>query len=174
MNGVGDGVEQVGFSKAGLPVDEQGVVAASGIVGHRTGRRVGEFVGGTHHEALKGVFLRTGKEVGPLLLGFFAAFALLLRKNGYREVGGEQFLQGLLNGGHIPGGDDVPFEGGGGAKHKAVPLQGEGGRVVKPGVEGGGGHIAFHQIQNLGPDIFCGAHRVPPSGDMPENHTILL
>ena len=63
--------------------------------------------------------------------------------------------QGVLEGGEIPAGDDIRFEGGGGVEDEAVILQRHGGGVVKPGIDGGGGHVGLHQADHLGPYI-CG------------------
>ena len=38
---------------------------------------------------------------------------------------------------------------------EAVILQRHGGGVVKPGIDGGGGHVGLHQADHLGPYI-CG------------------
>ena len=62
-------------------------------------------------------------------------------------------MQGLLYGGDIAGGNDVPLEVGWGMEHEPVFLQGDGGGIVKPGVDGGGGHVRFHQREYLGQDI---------------------
>ena len=43
------------FPKPHAAVDEQGVVGAAGIVGHRQRRRVGEGIGIAHHEVFKRV-----------------------------------------------------------------------------------------------------------------------
>ena len=51
---VADGVQQVGLAQAHAPVDEQRVVGLGRLLGHGHGRRVGEAVGGAHHEALEG------------------------------------------------------------------------------------------------------------------------
>ena len=57
-------------------------------------------------------------------------------------------------GGQIAGDDDVPLEGGGGVEDELVLLQSHGHRVVKPGVDGGGGHLPLQQGQYFFPDIF--------------------
>ncbi len=75
MDLVGDGVQQVGLAQAGLAVDEQGVVGLGGPLGHRLGRRVGEFVGRAHHEPLKGVLLGARQKD---IVGFFLAEVLQL------------------------------------------------------------------------------------------------
>ena len=52
---VPDGVQQVGLAKAGRPVDEQRVVAASGRLGHAQGGGERELVGRALDEGLEGV-----------------------------------------------------------------------------------------------------------------------
>ena len=151
MDGVGDGVEQVGLAQAGLPVDEQGVITLPRVVGHRPGGGVGELVGGAHHEPLKGIVLGAGEKIA--LDGLLVAVQLPLGEDGHVEIGGEQLIQSLLDELDVPGGDDVPLEAGGGVDDKAVLLQGHRGHVVEPGMDGGGGHLRLHQLHQLGPYI---------------------
>ena len=54
---IGDGVDQVGLSQAGVAVNEQGVVVLSRVVGHCLGCGVGKLVGRAHHERFKGEFI---------------------------------------------------------------------------------------------------------------------
>ena len=154
MDGVGDGVQKVGLAQAGLAVDKQWVITLSRIVGHRPGGGVSKFVGGAHHEALEGVLLGAGEEVV-----FFRLLLILIQfslgKNSHLHITGEQVPQGGLDFGDIAGGDDVPLEAGGGVEDEAVILQRHGGGVVKPGIDGGGGHVGLHQADHLGPYI-CG------------------
>ena len=121
---------------------------------HRQGRRVGELVGRAHHEPLKGVLLRAGEEqlVGLLLA---EVLQLPLSQHHHLKVGGEQLVQRLLDGGQVAGHDDVPLEVGGGVENKPVGLQSHRHGVVKPGVDGGGGHVPLrlHQREHLGPDV---------------------
>ena len=44
-------------------------------------------------------------------------------------------------------------------ENELVLIQGQGHRVVKPGVNGGGGHVRFHEGEHFGPDIRGGIHR---------------
>ena len=111
VDGVGDGVQQVGLAQAGLPVDEQGVVALARVVGHRPGGGVGKFVGGAHHEALEGVLLGAGEEVVLLRLAVLVQFPL--GEHHHVHVAGKQLPQGGLDLPHVAGGDDVPLEAGG-------------------------------------------------------------
>ena len=149
---VGDGVQQVGLAQAGLAVDEQGVVGLGGPLGHRLGRRVGEFVGRAHHEPLKGVLLGARQKD---IVGFFLAevLQLALSQDYHLEVGGEELVERLLDHGQIAGHNDVPLEVGGGVEHKPVGVQRHGGGVVKPGVDLGGRHIKKKKREHLGPDI---------------------
>ena len=151
---VGEGValDVDGLAQAGLAVDEQGVVGLGGVFGHRQGRRVGKFVGGTHHEPLKGILLGTG-EKDVVGLTFPEILQLPLPQHHHLEVGGKELVQGLLDGGQIAGDDDVPLEVRGGVEHKPVGVQRHGLGVVKPGVDRGGGHVPLHEGEHLGPDI---------------------
>ena len=51
---VADGVKQMGFSQAGVSVNEQGVVGAGRISRHRQRGGVGEFIGGAYDIGVKG------------------------------------------------------------------------------------------------------------------------
>ncbi len=156
---VGDGVEQVGLAQARLPVDEEGVVVHGRVVGHRPGGGVGELVGGAHHEPLKGVFLRAGeKALVPGPVPQLPALQVAASQHLHLEVGGEELVKGLLDGGKVAGDDDVPLEVGGGVEDKFVPLHGHGHRVVEPGVDGGGRHVRLHEGKDAGPDIGGGIH----------------
>ena len=53
---VGDGVDEVRFSKAGVTVDEEGVIVVARPVRHGAGGGIGHFVGFAHNEGLKGEF----------------------------------------------------------------------------------------------------------------------
>ena len=152
---VGDGIEQMGLAQAGLAVDKEGVVAVARIFGHGQGGGVGEFVGGAHHEALEGVVLGAGHEGrvggGPGIGG--ELLQLPLSQDDHFEIRGEKFVQGLFNGGKVTGKDDVPFEIGWGVEDKAVGIHGDRLCVVKPGIDGGWGHVRLHEGEHLGPDI---------------------
>ena len=130
------------------------------IIGHRPGGGMGKFVGGAHHEALKGVLLRSRDQI--VFFRLLVSVKLPLGEHSHLKFGGEQLPQGVLDGGQIPAGDDIPFEGGGGVEDEAVPLQFHRSGVVKPGVDGGGGHLVLHQGQYLGPDISGWVHGTPP------------
>ena len=152
MDLVGDGVEEMGFAQAGLAVDEQGVVSLGGLLGHRQGGGVGKLVGGAHHEALEGVLLGA-REEDVIHLLFAVALQLPLPQHHDLKVGRKELVERLLDGGQVAGVDDVPLEVGWGVEHEPVGLQGHGGGVVKPGVDGGGGHLPLHQGEDLGPEI---------------------
>ena len=156
VDGVGDGVQQMGLAQAGLAVDEQGVIALPGIVCHGPGGGVGELVGGAHHEALEGVLLCPGEEAA--LLGGFQGVHLPLGEDNHVEIGGKQLVQGVLDEWNIAGCDDVPLEPGGAVQDEAVFVQRHGAGVVKPGIDGGGSHIGLHQLNDLRPDLSSRVH----------------
>ena len=144
----------MGLAQAGLAVDEQRVVALAGVVGHGQGGGVGEFVGGAHHEALKGIVLGAGEEGAVHGLGGLGEVVQLpFAQDLHLEVGGKELVKGLLDIGDIALADDVPLEVGGRVDDEAVLLQGHGGAVVKPGVDRRGGHVRFHEGENLGPYV---------------------
>ena len=62
------------------------------------------------------------------------AVQLSLGEDGDLEVGGKQLVEGVLNGQNVAGGNNVPFQFGGGIQNKAVLLQSDGLGVVKPGI----------------------------------------
>lgn len=113
---------------------------------------MGKLIGGAHHEAFEGVLLCPREEI-IFLSGLLVLVQFPFRKDHHVHLGGEQFPQGILDLGDVPGGNDVPLEPGGGVEDKAVVLQRHGGGVVKPGVDGGGGHLRLHEGQNLCPDV---------------------
>ena len=94
---VGDGVQEVGFAEAGVPIDQKRVVILGRVLCHGHGGRIGQFVGRAHHKSLKGELLR-----GETVLLFFLRRALELRKavvvqDGHLEVRGEDVPQGGLD-----------------------------------------------------------------------------
>ena len=96
MDGVGDGIQQVGLAQAGLAVDEERVVVLCRMLGHSQGRCVGQLVGVAHHEALKGILLRSRQEAGGgFFLGVFVFF--VLAQDHHVQVLGEQVVQGLFD-----------------------------------------------------------------------------
>ena len=109
VDGVGNGVEQVGFAQTGFPVDEEGVVILRRVLCHCQGGGVGQLVGVAHHEAFEGVFLgawqKTGRGLGFLELGF-----PLLPQDHHVQVGGEQVVQGPFDVLCVPGYEDIPLE----------------------------------------------------------------
>ena len=164
---VGDGVEQMSLAQAGLPVDEQGVIGPARLVRHLLGGGEGEFVGGAHHEPLKGVFFRLpAAGVGGGALGGVGV-PLLREQQGHIHVEGEQLLQRRLHPRLEAGADDVPLEIGGDAQHQPGVLQGHGLHIPKPGVDGHGGHAALHQALYFFPDVGGRSHgRKPPNCEM--------
>ena len=154
---VGDGVEQMGLAQAGLPEDEHGVVTHARVVRHRPGGGVGKFVGGAHHEPLKGVFLRPRKKI--VLLGvLLKAGQLVLGQDDHFKLCGKQLVERVLDQREVAGDDDVPLQAGGTVQDKTRLLQTDGGGVVEPGVPGGGCHVRLHQGGHLFPHFGGGVH----------------
>ena len=144
MDGVGNGIKQVGLAQTRLTVNKQRIIALgfSRGVGHRLGRRVGEFVGGADHKGVEGIFLGSGQKVPPVgvPLGLFS-----LSQYRYLDISGKKLPQGLLDIGQVAGGDDIPLKVRWGIKGQPVGGEGEGFGVVKPGIQGGGGKGTLHQ-----------------------------
>ncbi len=79
LDGIANGVQQVGLAQAGAAIEEQRVISATRIVGHLTGRRTGQLVGLTFDEILEGVVHVGVALVVRLGLGFRLAFPALVR-----------------------------------------------------------------------------------------------
>ena len=156
-------MEQMGLAQAGLPIDKQGIVGPPWLVGHLLRGGEGKTVGGSHHEALKGVALRVPPRGagGGGLAG--VDVPLLREEQSHVHVKGEQLLQCRLHPGLEPGADDVPLEVSGHAQHQPGVLQGHGLHIPKPGVDGDSGHAALHQAFYFFPDVGSRSHgRKPP------------
>ena len=143
VNLMGDGVHEVGLAQTGFSPDEQGVVPGARRLGHGPGSGVGELVGGAHHKAVEGVVLAAGEKTG-IGLGVGAPLLVLLVHHLDLKVGGEELMQGLLNGGDITGGDDSPLEFRRGTEDEGILVQSHGPGVTEPRLDGGGGHIRLH------------------------------
>ena len=52
-----DGIDQMGLAQAAAAVQEQGVIAFGGVIGHRPCGGVRQAVAAAHHEGLEGIFL---------------------------------------------------------------------------------------------------------------------
>ena len=150
---VGDGVEQVGFAQTGFPIDEQGIIAFAGGVSHRPGGGMGKLVGGAHYKAFKRIILCPRQKAIPCrLLG--KGIGLLLSQYHYIKIGGKKLPQSLLYVGKVAFADNIPLKGLWGTQEKAVVFQRNGPHVVKPGVNGGRGHLLLQQGEHLFP--YCG------------------
>ena len=79
LDGIANGVQQVGFTQTGTAIEEQRVVSATRIVRHLTGRRTGQLVGLTLDEILEGIVHVGVALVVRLGLGFGLAFPALLQ-----------------------------------------------------------------------------------------------
>ena len=135
----------------------RGVVAHARVVRHRPGGGVGKFVGGAHHEPLKGVFLRPRKKI--VLLGvLLKAGQLVLGQDDHFKLCGKQLVERVLDQREVAGDDDVPLQAGGAVQDKTRLLQTDGGGVVEPGVPGGGCHVRLHQGGHLFPHFGGGVH----------------
>ena len=79
VDGVANGVQQVGLAQTGAAIEEQRVISATRIVGHLTGRRTGQLVGLTFDEILEGIVHVGVALVVRLRLGVSLAFPALLQ-----------------------------------------------------------------------------------------------
>ena len=159
---VGDGVDQVGLAKAGVPVDQQGVVVLGRMLRNRHRRRVGQLVGGAHHEGLEGELPALHQGGRLLLLLILVAAQPLVVQKPYRHVGGEDVLESRLDIGEEPVLDIGALEVVGTVEHQGIPLQGHHRGVVKPGLDGGLRQLLPESGQYHGPDIGNRLHRSSP------------
>ena len=109
-----DGVQQVGLAQTALAVDEQRIVGAGGVRGHRLGGGVGELVGRALDEVLKGELVFAAGQLVRLGRGRGGAAVPLGSGNrrGGRAVGGhhqvdqhvktQHGFKGLFQHGKIP------------------------------------------------------------------------
>ena len=150
MNGVGDGVQQVGFSQTGFSVDKKRIVALSWIVGHCPGGGMGKLIGRTYHKAVEGIFLGAGEKIALLGL-FFSGVQFTFRQNDDLKISGKKLMKSLLNGWKVSCGDDIPLETGRGIDGKTGFVQGDGNGIVKPGIDRCFSHLISHEGDYLVP-----------------------
>ena len=79
LDGIANGVQQVGFTQAGAAIEEQRVVSTTRIVRYLTGSRTRQLVGLTLDEILEGIVHVGVALVVRLGLGFSLAFPALLQ-----------------------------------------------------------------------------------------------
>ena len=162
VDGVGDGVEQMGLAQAGLPVDEQGVVVLRRVLGYRQGGGVGQLVGVAHHEALEGVFLRSRQKPGDLL-GILVLGLLLLLQDHHVDLGGEELEEGFLDLLPIPVVEDPLLKLCRDRQDELVLVQRHCLNVGKPGGDGGLRQVLFQNGEHSLPNFRGGVHVHPPS-----------
>ena len=159
---VGDGVDQVGLAKAGVPVDQQGVVVLGGMLRNRHRRRVGQLVGGAHHEGLEGELV--GGKTVALLMGR-GAVELRVGKvvqDPHFKVRGENVVQGRLDVFHEQGLDIALFKVVGTVEDKGIPPDVHRLQLVEPGGDGGLGEIAPELRQHVLPYVGHGIQTETP------------
>ena len=74
---VGNGIEQMSLTKAGISVDQQGVIVLSRVLRHSLRGGVGQLVAGAYHEGIKGK-LCGGKPLALVLGGIALKFGKAL------------------------------------------------------------------------------------------------
>ena len=140
---VGDGIQKVGFSHAGRAVDKQWIVNLSRRFAHRNGSRMGEAVGGSHHEIVKG---KLGIEIhggGGVSFGF-PGVQFLIPKNEQFCVGIKNFLQGILNIIGAATADDLSAKIRGRIENQIVFIQFHYLGIIEPGGNGNGTQPFLH------------------------------
>ena len=90
---IGNGVNQVGFSKTGVPIDEKGVIVFGWVLGNGEGGGIGKLVGRTHHKGLKGKFSCAEAVVLPVVFSFVGT----LSDNANVKIHGENISQDCLD-----------------------------------------------------------------------------
>ena len=144
--GVGDGVQQMGLAKAGVPVNKQGVVFGGGILGDRQGGGIGDPVGGSHHEFIEGELIAPQEFLAQGGLAIDPPGQLLVPDDLNVEIGGEDLLQGVLYQVQVAGHDDILTEFRGGMQNEAVIQQLHHLAVAEPGADRGGGQVLLQQL----------------------------
>ena len=134
---VGDGVEQMGLAQTGAPIDEKGVVVLAGRVSHRPGGGAGQLVGRAHYEGFEGKFPAVHNGGGFLRLGVLPLAEGLVIQQLDSHVGGEDVLQTGLDAGEEAVLYVGTLEGVGTVEDQLVPLQGDHGGFVEPGLDSG-------------------------------------
>ena len=161
LDDVGNGVDQVGLAKAGVPVNEEGVVVLGRMLRHRHGGGVGQLVGGAHHEGVKGEFI--GGEAVALLFGGAVHFRVgRIVQNADLKIHGENIPQGGLDVFHEQGLDGAFFKIIGAVEDKGIALDIHGFQLVEPGVDGGLGELSFQLGENIVPHVGDGIQKETP------------
>ena len=161
LDDVGDGVDQVGLAKAGVPVNEEGVVILGGMLRHRHGGGVGQLVGGAHHKGLKGELV--GGKAVTLLFG--AAAELRVRQvvqNTDLEIHGEEIPDRILDVFHEKVFNVAPLEIVGAVENEGISADVHGLQLVEPGVDGRFRKLALQSVQDLIPHISDGIQKEAP------------
>src|SRR5690606_21152729 len=79
LDGVANGMQQVGFAQTGAAIEEQRIVSATRVIGYLAGSRTGQLVGLTLDEVLDGMVHVGFALVVRLSLGVSLAFPALLQ-----------------------------------------------------------------------------------------------
>ena len=126
---------------------------------HGDGGGIGQLVGRTHHEGLKGEF--GGGEPLALLLGHIALEfgVVLVVQDPHLKIRGEDVVEGGLDVFHEKGFDVPLFKIVGAMQNKDVALDVHGLQFVKPGGDGGLGQFFFQLLQDVVPHVSNGIHR---------------
>ena len=152
----------MGLAEARVPVDKKGVVVLGGLGRHRLGRGEGQLVGGPHHEVLEGELV-TLKKVFRLLLRRLRLLIGLERRVAEEtdgEIRGEDVLHAGGDIAHKAVLNGAALEVIAAVEDQGVPLQGHGGDLVEPGVDGGLIELRAHLVQHHVPNVLYGIQKV--------------
>ena len=132
-----DCVKEVRFAQAGAAVDEEGVVAASGGIGHRLGSGAGQLVGGAHYKGVEGEFSAVHHGGWFLVFLVLEALELFVVQQAHGDIGGEDVLEAGFDIRQKPVLDVGAFEVVGAMEDEFVALQGDDGCLIEPGFDSG-------------------------------------
>ena len=150
----------MGFSQAGVPVDEKGVVVLGGVLRHGHGGGVGQLIGGAHYEVVEGEF-GVGKAVclplrGPAALVFQKARVV---ENLHLEIRGENVVEGGFDVVEKQGLQVSPFEVAGAVEVTGIALDVHDAKFVEPGGNGGLGERPPKLAQDILPNVGDGIQK---------------
>ena len=152
----------MGLSKAGVPVDQQGVVVLGRVLRHGDGGGIGQLVGGAHHEGLKRE-LRGGESLA-LAVGTAIVQLRIVQivQDLHLEICGEDIMEGGFDVFHEQGFDISLFEVVGTVEEKRIALDVHGLQFVEPGGNGGLRELALQLGKHIVPYIGDGIQKETP------------
>lgn len=143
----------MGLSQAGITVDQQGVVILGGMFRDRLRRSIGQFVGRTDDEGLKGELVRSKAVVLLFRSATVESVQRVAVQNLNFKLGGEDVMQDSLDVFEEQGFNIALFKIVGAVKDERIALDVYSGELVEPGGNGGLREITFQLLQYVFPNI---------------------